>query len=253
MGQRIIAIANQKGGTAKTTTTANLGYLFAKEGRKVLLIDIDPQGNLSEVFGLDLNSLHGTVGDLLHGRCELKDIAYKVGDNIDLIASNQSLVDDEIYLTSAVGREFRLKKALKDAEEYDYIIIDCPPSPGFLTVNAFTAANEVIIPVEPEMFGTSGLGAIERSIETVASEINPDLKICGVVVTKKVEQNLHNDLVETIREAYGDRCFKAVIPKNVSIAEAQAIRVPVGEYKPDSKGAIAYAALAKEVMAQEKA
>ena len=250
--QRIIAISNQKGGTAKTTSTANLGAALSMKSKKVLLVDMDAQGNLGQAVGLKPQGELKTISDVLLRKCSIEDIAAEIHPSLYIAFGNQTLIDTELELVSAKARENRLKTALMDAPGFDYILIDCPPNLGLLTLNALTAATEVLIPVEAEYFAASGCALLENTINDVKTEINPELKISGVLITKaNITQNLYKEVSASIREHFGDLVFDTVIPKNVSVAEAQPLGQSVLEFSPNSKGSEAYLALAKEIINQE--
>jgi chromosome partitioning protein len=250
--QRIIAISNQKGGTAKTTSAANLAAFLAKKKRNVLLIDLDAQGNLGQAFGIEEGDVKISSADVLLRNNSLEEGALEINDYLFIVPGNRDLIDADLQLVTAKSRENRLKNALRDAAGFDYVIIDCPPNLSLLTLNALTAATEVVIPVEAEYFSASGCALLEDTIEEVKSELNMDLNLSGVLITRAMEtQKLHRDIIESIRDHFKEKVYKTVIPKNVKVPEAQPVGVPVIELSPGSKGAQAYINFGKEIMKQE--
>ena len=251
---QIIAIVNQKGGVGKTTTTINLGAALALDGAKVLLVDLDPQGALSVGLGLNPNELDATVYDLLMTRSvtisEVK--ANSKVEGLDLLPANIDLSAAEIMLVSEVARESTLKMCLAPAQaEYNYILIDCPPSLGLLTVNALTAADSVIIPCECEYFALRGMGLIVDTIDKIKDRLNPGLEIQGIVATMLDARTIHGrEVLSRIADAFGDKLFKTVIHKTIRFAEAPVAGEPILTYAPSSAGAKEYRDLAKEVMSR---
>ncbi len=244
----IIAILNQKGGVGKTTTSINLASYLSKAGRKVLLVDADPQGNTTSGLGVDKMSAKHTLYDVLFSRAEVGQVIQKVGrDNLFLLPSNAQLAASEVELVQLPGREFYLKHVLENLE-YDYIIIDCPPSLGLITINALCAASEVLIPVQAEYYAMEGLSQLLTVIQQVQGALNPNLNLLGVVLTlydsrNSLSSQVHNELTKH----FGNKLFETVIPRNVRLAEAPSFGKTIVEYDKWSKGARAYKALAKEL------
>lgn len=248
---RIIAIANQKGGVGKTTTAINLSAALAEAGKKVLTIDLDPQGNTSSGLGIDKNSLRSTIYELLIGEATLyESIQKNVLDNLSVLPSNVELAGAEIELIGVDEKEFILKKyvdIIKD--DYDFIIIDCPPSLNTLTVNAMTTANTVLVPIQCEYYALEGLTQLIHTINLVRKRLNPSLSIEGVVFTMfDARTNLSLQVVENVKENLKQNIYKTIIPRNVRLAEAPSHGLPITEYDPKSSGAEGYRALAKEVI-----
>jgi len=248
MAKKIIAVLNQKGGVGKTTTTINLAAYLAKAGKKVLVCDIDPQGNSTSGLGLDKRGLSPTLYDLLFSRAEASKTTRKVtSHNFHLLPSNADLAGAEVELVQTPYRELKLKNVL-DNLDYDYILIDCPPSLGLLSVNALTAADEVLIPVQAEYYAMEGLTQLLSTVQQVRQGLNPDLNILGVVVTLYDSRNSLSEQVRAeLKSHFGDKIFDTVIPRNVRLAEAPSFGLTIVEHDKWSKGARAYKALAKEV------
>lgn len=246
---RVIAFCNQKGGVGKTTTTASLGVCLADTGYKVLLVDLDPQANLSMGLGIDVYNLEHSVYDVLQ-RPEngVADVVQPV-NGLDILPSTLDLTAAELELAGKYGREWLLKEALDIVrDQYDFILIDAPPSLGLFTLNALTAANEVIIPVQVHVYALRGLSQLQQTIRLVQKH-NPALHIGGVVCTMYDRRNNLSGIVEeSIREAFGDLAFQTVIPINVKLAEAPASGEPITRYSPESTGAQAYRDLTQEVI-----
>ncbi|MGH2772976.1 MAG: AAA family ATPase [Actinomycetota bacterium] len=251
---RIIAVVNQKGGVGKTTTTINLGAALALEGARVLLVDFDPQGALSVGLGLNPLALETTVYNLLLDRnSSLPDVLQpsKV-EGLDLLPSNIDLSAAEIMLVTEVAREQLLKRALEEARgRYNYILIDCPPSLGLLTVNALTAAHGVIVPLECEYFALRGMALLMDTIKKVQERLNPQLELQGIVATIVDPRTLHGrEVMSRVADAFGDSLFKTVIHKTIRFAEAPVVGEPIMTYAPKSNGAQEYRDLAREVIAK---
>ncbi|MCJ7716648.1 MAG: ParA family protein [Anaerolineales bacterium] len=251
MGQ-IYTIANQKGGVGKTTTTINLGAFLAHYGKDVLLIDIDPQSNATSSLGIDKNTVSGGTYQAI---LQEKDIREYILRNpklkLSILPASPDLAGAEIELVNEVGRENLLKrKLLPLAEEYDYILIDCPPSLGLLTLNGLVAAvNGILIPVQCEYLAMEGLGDLVSTIERVRRVISPDLVIRGVILTMyDTRTNLANDVVEEVKKHFQGKVFNTIVPRNIRLAEAPSYGVPISLYSPSSIGAIAYQELAKELL-----
>ena len=248
---RIIAIANQKGGVGKTTTSINLTAALAEAGKKVLVIDIDPQGNTTSGFGIDKNDLDDTVYELILGECSINDCIIKdVFPNVSVLPSNVNLAAAEIELIGVEKKEFILKKEvdyIKD--QYDYILIDCPPSLSMLTVNAMTTANSVLVPIQCEYYALEGLSQLIHTVNLVKERLNPELDMEGVVFTMYDSRtNLSMQVVENVKNHLNQNIYNTLIPRNIRLAEAPSYGIPITKYDPKSAGAEAYRNLAKEVM-----
>lgn len=253
MGKKI-AIVNQKGGVGKSTTAVNLGAGLAEKNNKVLIIDIDPQGNASSGLGIEKSKVEYTVYDLLiESEPALNAILKTENDNLDIIPANIELAGAEIELVSIISRESRLKKSLvKITDQYDYIIIDCPPSLGLLTLNALTAADSVMVPIQCEYYALEGLGQLMNTIELVRKNLNSDLRIEGVLMTMyDARTNLSEQVIDEVKEYFSDLMFKSIIPRNVRLSEAPSFGKPILDYSSNSKGAEAYRQLAEEVISNE--
>lgn len=253
---RIIAIANQKGGVGKTTTTINLGAALARLGRRVLLVDLDPQGNASTGLGVDERDI--TTYDLLSGDALPAEAAQPTSvDNLLIIPATTDLSSADINLISNEKRSFVLHDALRqpsiDVLELDYILIDCPPSLNILTVNAMVSAHSVVVPLQSEFFALEGLSQLMLTVREVRQAANPALRIEGVVLTMfDKRNNLCQQVEQDARDNLQDLVFKTVIPRNVRLSEAPSFALPVMDYDPSSKGAEAYIALAEEIIGREK-
>lgn len=251
---KVIAIANQKGGVGKTTTSINLSACVAEKGKKVLLIDIDPQGNATS--GLSINNHEErSVYDVLVDDIKIEDaIKPTMVKNLHICASNIDLAGAEIELVSLVSRENRLKNAIDRMEtNYDYVFIDCPPSLGLITLNAFTAADSVIVPIQCEYYALEGLGQLVNSIKLVKKHLNPDLEIEGVLLTMYDSRTrLSSQVAEEVSKYFGERVFDTVIPRNIRLSEAPSHGLPISMYDPLSKGARTYKKLAKELINKNK-
>ncbi len=251
---RVISIANQKGGVGKTTTAVNLSAILAKRGKKVIIIDADPQGNASSGVGLEKvteNSLY----DVLINDMNIEDTLQKTCvKNLKVCPSNMDLAGAEVELVSQMSREQRLKEKIDEIiEEYDYIIVDCPPSLGLITLNAFTASDSVLIPVQCEYFALEGLGQLLNTINLVKKHLNKTLEIEGAVLTMyDIRTNLSNQVVKEVKRYFGDKVYKTVIPRNIKLSEAPSYGLPITLYDDKSKGARAYEKLAREVLKNEE-
>lgn len=251
---RIIAVANQKGGVGKSTTAINLSACLAEKGQKVLTIDIDPQGNTTSGLGVDKNVVENTLYELLLGESEVEDTIIKeVIENVDLIASNINLSGAEIELIGVDEKEYILKKVTdKVRDNYDYIIMDCPPSLNMLTINALTAATSVLVPIQCEYYALEGLSQLIHTIELVRDRLNKDLVMEGVVFTMyDARTNLSLQVVENVKDNLQQNIYKTIIPRNVRLAEAPSYGQPITMYDPRSTGAESYRLLAEEVMNRE--
>ncbi len=251
---RIIAVSNQKGGVGKTTTAINLSACLAEKGKRVLVIDIDPQGNTTSGFGMDKYNLDYTVYELMVGECTLEDCMIdNVYEQLSIIPSNVNLAGAEIELLDIDEKEYILKKQIDTIKDkFDYIIIDCPPSLNILTINAMTTANTILVPIQCEYYALEGLSQLIHTIDLVKARLNPDLKIEGVVFTMyDARTNLSLQVVENVKENLEQNIYKAIIPRNVRLAEAPSHGIPINIYEPKSTGAEAYRQLANEVIERE--
>ncbi|CAK1223528.1 ParA family protein [Fructobacillus tropaeoli] len=248
---KIIALANQKGGVGKTTTSINLGAALAKAGKKVLLVDADPQGNATSGVGVDKSELENDAYEVLINGVAAKDAIVKA-DTLDILPTTIQLSESEVQLVDLPRREFRLKDALAPlADQYDYILIDNPPSLGLLTINSFTAADAVLIPVQTEFYALEGLGQLLNTIELVRQGLNPDLEMAGILLTMfDTRTNLAKQVSEQVRTYFEDRVYHTVIPRTVRLSEAPSYGQAIIDFDPKSLGARVYTEFAKEVMAQ---
>ncbi len=248
---RIIAIANQKGGVGKSTTAINLSSCLAEAGKKVLVVDIDPQGNTTSGLGVDKNAVEKTLYELLLGKITVRECIIKeVIENLSLIPSNVNLSGAEIELVGVEDREYILKKSMeKIRRKYDFIIMDCPPSLSMLTINAMTAANSILVPIQCEYYALEGLSQLLHTIELVKERLNKRLQIEGVVFTMyDARTNLSLEVVENVKENLNQNIYKTIIPRNVRLAEAPSYGLPINLYDSRSAGAEAYRLLAEEVI-----
>jgi len=250
---RVISFANQKGGVAKTTTTLNLGVAFAEQGLKVLLVDLDPQGNLTMSQGLNPDSIERSMFDVLVHRLPIQEVIQHA--EVDLAVSSIDLAGAELALSSMIGRERALEKALADVKGgYDYVLIDTPPSLGLLTINALVASNGVIVPVQCEYLSLRGLVQLENTLSMIRENLNPYVEIEGILPTMYDKRTLHSrEAVEILEENFGDLVFDTKIRKTVRYAEAPVKGTSVLKYDPSGKAAEAYRQLAKEVLDGAKA
>ena len=252
---KAIAIFNQKGGVGKTTTNINLGACLARKGKRVLILDIDPQGNTTSGIGVSKKELDDTVYELL-----IEDdydthnaILPTSVENLDLIPANVDLAGAEIELVQLEGREKRLKKAIdKIRGEYDFIFIDCPPSLGLLTINSLTAVDSVLIPIQCEFYALEGVSQLMSTIDLVKAKLNKDLEIEGVVLSMfDGRTNLSIQVVQEVKKYFGSKVYSTVIPRNIRLAEAPSFGMPIVEYDPRSRGAAAYTQFAEEFLERE--
>jgi len=248
----IIGICNQKGGVGKTTTAVSLASCLAAAEKRTLLIDIDPQGNATTGLGLDKRSITKSVYDLMIGRASVGELACDTMiEHLKLIPSNNELAGAEIELVGMISRETRLKTALRPAyDHYDYIILDCPPSLGLLTLNVMTAVESLVIPVQCEYYAMEGMADLYQTIKLVRSHLNPQLKVMGIVLTMfDARNNLSRQVAKEVREYFKEEVFQVIIPRNVKLSEAPSYGKPILLYDVASKGAESYFALASEVIA----
>lgn len=252
---RIIAIANQKGGVGKTTTSINLSACLAEAGKKTLVIDLDPQGNCTSGFGIDKSEMENTVYELMLDECSIKESMTKVEniDNLSLIPSNVNLAGAEIELLGINEKEYILKNAVDYIrDDYDYIIIDCPPSLNMLTVNAMTTADSILVPIQCEYYALEGISQLIHTIDLVQERLNANLKIEGVVFTMyDARTNLSSDVVDTVKENLNATVYQTIIPRNVRLAEAPSHGLPINLYDSKSAGAESYRNLAKEIIGRK--
>ena len=248
---KIIAVANQKGGVGKTTTSINLSSCIAYRGKKVLLIDLDPQGNATTGLGVDKKNMDSSIYDVIINEKSIKDVSMKtVQDTLTLCPSCISLAGAEIELVSLISRENRIKYALSEIQtEYDYIFIDCPPSLGLLTLNALTAADTVLVPIQCEYFALEGLSQLMDTVRLVQKHLNRSLQVEGVVLTMfDARTNLSIEVAEEVRKHFTNKVYQTLIPRNVRLSEAPSYGLPIILYDKESKGSEAYLKLADELI-----
>ena len=247
---KIISVANQKGGVGKTTTTVNLGTILAKKGKKVLLIDADPQGNATSGLGIE-KEVEASTYDILTNDIQMEDVMQDtIIKNLKVCPSNMNLAGAEVELVSMMSREQRLKEKLDVIKDkFDYILIDCPPSLGLVTLNSFTASNSVLIPVQCEYFALEGLGQLLNTINLVKKHLNKEIQIEGALLTMyDARTNLSNQVVKEVKKYFDNKVYKTVIPRNVRLSEAPSYGMPITEYDPRSKGAKSYTKFAREFL-----
>ena len=252
---RIIAIANQKGGVGKTTTSINLSASLAAKGKKVLVIDTDPQGNTTSGFGIEKNELENTIYELILGECSIRDcIISNIIKNVSVVPSNVNLAAAEIELIGVDKKEYILKNEVDYVkDDYDFIIIDCPPSLNMLTINSMTTADSVLVPIQCEYYALEGLSQLMHTIELVQDRLNPKLEMEGVVFTMyDARTNLSLQVVENVKDNLKQTIYKTIIPRNVRLAEAPSYGLPINLYDKRSSGAEAYRMLADEVIENAK-
>ncbi|QFJ54178.1 ParA family protein [Pseudobutyrivibrio xylanivorans] len=253
--KRVIAIANQKGGVGKTTTSINLSACLAEAGKKVLVIDTDPQGNATSGLGLDKDECENTVYDLVLDQCIIKECMYEVENipNLTVIPSNVDLAGAEIELLGINEKEYILRNAVDYVkDDFDYVIIDCPPSLNMLTINAMTTADSVLVPIQCEYYALEGISQLIHTIDLVQQRLNPKLKIDGVVFTMyDARTNLSSDVVDTVKNNLNATVYQTIIPRNVRLAEAPSHGLPINLYDSKSTGAESYRNLAKEIIGRK--
>lgn len=252
---RIIAIANQKGGVGKTTTAINLSACLAEKGKKVLSIDMDPQGNMTSGLGVDKDSVEKTVYDLIIGEAQIEEIICKdVLENLDVLPTNIDLSAAEIELIGIDNKEYIIKNEVdKIKDNYDFVIIDCPPSLSMLTINAMTTADSVLVPIQCEYYALEGLSQLIHTIELVKERLNSNLEIEGVVFTMyDARTNLSLQVVENVKDNLNQNIYKTIIPRNIRLAEAPSYGMPINQYDSKSSGAESYRLLADEVIEREE-
>ena len=252
---KIIAIANQKGGVGKTTTSINLSAALAEKGKKVLVIDTDPQGNSTSGFGIDKNDLENTIYELILEECSIQDCIIKDAiPNVSVIPSNVNLAAAEIELIGVEKKEFILKNAMDYVvDDYDYIIIDCPPSLNVLTINSMTTANSVLVPIQCEYYALEGLSQLIYTVNLVKERLNPGLEMEGVIFTMYDSRtNLSMQVVENVKNNLNQYIFKTMIPRNIRLAEAPSYGMPIISYDARSAGAESYMNLAEELINKNK-
>ena len=251
---RVISIANQKGGVGKTTTSVNISTILAKKGKKVLLIDTDPQGNATSGIGEEKKT-DKSIYDVIIGETTIEEASKDTQvKNLKICPSNINLAGAEVELVSMMSREFRLKEKIdEDRDKYDYIIIDCPPSLGLITLNAFTASDSVLIPVQCEYYALEGLEQLMNTINLVKKHLNKALELEGAVLTMyDARTNLGNQVVKEVKNYFEDKVYKTVIPRNVRLSEAPSYGMPISVYDPKSKGAKCYDRLVREILKQNE-
>lgn len=247
---RIIAITNQKGGVGKSTTAINLGAALAELRKDVLVVDIDPQGNTTSGLGLNKNAQENTIYECIFGLCEPKDCVKQVNKHLDLLPSNVDLAGAEVELTGAENKETRLRDCLAALpRDYDYVLIDCPPSLGLLTVNALTTADSMLVPIQCEYYALEGLAQVLETRDLIADALNPELEIEGILFTMYDSRNkLSHQVVENVQETLDAPIFKTIIPRSVRLAEAPSYGMSIIEYDKRSAGARRYRKLARELI-----
>ncbi|MFO7298825.1 MAG: AAA family ATPase [Actinomycetes bacterium] len=255
MSTTVVALANQKGGVGKSTTAVNLSASLALSGKRVLLIDLDPQGNATSGLGVERASIETSIYDVLLKESSIEDAIEPTSvRNLFIVPATIDLAGAEIELVSVLSRETRLKAAIASTgDEFDFVFIDCPPSLGLLTVNALTAADEVVIPIQCEYYALEGLSQLLRNIQLITNSLNPSLKVGGVVLTMyDGRTKLSKDVAQQVRDYFGDVAYKTVIPRSVRLSEAPSYGEPIEAFDPMSRGAIAYRQLGREFLERHR-
>ena len=255
-GPRVFAVANQKGGVGKTTTTVNLGACFAELGQRVLIVDLDPQANASTGLGLNPRQLDYSLYDVLLQGVPMEDVVEPTSvKNLFVAPASLDLAGAEIELVPAFSRETKLKEAIASvADDYDIVLIDCPPSLGLLTINGLTAATEVLVPIQTEYYALEGLGQLIRNVDLVTRNLNPELTLSTIVLVMfDARTKLSGQVADEVREHFGDKVMRHVIPRTVRLSEAPSFGQPITTFDPLSRGAIAYTDLAKEILGVDDA
>ena len=252
---KVIAIVNQKGGVGKTTTAVNLSNVLAQKGKKVLLIDEDPQGNATSGLGIEKGTVEKSIYDVLINETTFEEATTKTSiKNLYLCPSNINLAGAEVELVNTMSRETKMKEKMEDIQDkYNYIIIDCPPSLGLLTINSLTASNSIMIPIQCEYYALEGVGQLMNTVNLIKKQLNKDLYIEGVVLTMNdARTNLSNQVVSEVKKYFKDNVYKTIIPRNVKLSEAPSYGMPITAYAPRSKGARCYEKLANELLKAKK-
>ncbi len=248
---KVIAVANQKGGVGKTTTAVNLSACLAKMGKKILIIDIDPQGNATSGLGGDAKETEKSIYDVLINSASLNEVIYESEyKNLFICPSNPALSGAEVELVTVMGREYQLKSAIEEIRnDYDYIIMDCPPSLGLITLNAFSACDSVLVPIQCEYYALEGLSSLTGTIKRVKKVLNPKIEIEGVLLTMfDARTNLAIQVVDEVKKYFPDKVYKTIIPRNVRLSEAPGFGQPIIAYDPASRGSESYIDLAEELV-----
>ena len=251
---KIIAIANQKGGVGKTTTSVNLSTILAKKGKRVVLLDADPQGNATSGLGVEKNK-NKSIYDVLVGETSFEEAIVKTSiKNLFICPSNINLAGAEVELVNMISRELKMKEKLEEIyDKFNYIIIDCPPSLGLLTINALTASNSVMIPIQCEYYALEGVGQLMNTVNLIKKQLNKELYIEGVILTMSDSRtNISNQVVSEVKKYFKDNVYKTVIPRNVKLSEAPSYGMPISIYAPRSKGSKCYDKLANELLKSKK-
>lgn len=252
---KVIAFSNQKGGVGKTTTAINLATYVALKGRTVLIIDLDPQGNTTSGFGVEKNELKANVYDLIMGECSPQDVVFTTAvKGLHILPSNIDLAAAEVDLVNISNREFALKNSIATLKNnYDYVFVDCPPSLGLLTLNALTAADSVVIPIQSEFFALEGLSQLMNTIKIVKQRLNPSLKVNGVILTMYDNRSvMSRQVTNEIQRYFGQKVYDTPVPRNIKLVEAPSFGIPISTHAPNSSGAIAYEVLATQFLQREE-